>query len=195
MTTFNYTHEIDPVTSAGGNPSKAIEYLYYNDRTKELLVGLVESERAYLYKGVPQHVFVAFQNAVSKGYFYSKIVKSNYGPAECLGWTDDVDFIDVNAPVASAGTPKGLTTNENTKVSANVLAFPLSTEPKPVTAEVKFDDAVSTDVVFNLGGSDATTTFNDVVTVSGAVAEITRIAEMLGLGEALTIKSVTVNFE
>lgn len=199
---FNYTDSVDPVTGAGGKPSEAVECLYYNANTKELLVGLIESEKAYVYTGVPTHVFVAFKNAVSKGFFYSKIVKTQYGPGEPVGFTDEVVYRDVSVTPAQAGTPKGLTTNENTKVSTNVLAFPLKTEPSVAYAtvstsapEVKFDDAVSTTVVFNMGGNDATTDFNDKTTVSEAVAEISRLADMLGLGKALTIKSVTVHFE
>jgi hypothetical protein len=203
MTTVNYTHRKSDFAS------EVVDEIFYNEKTKELTVVLNDTENVYKYSGVLVHVWNAFEQAVSKGYFYNKLVKPTYGPASNLGWADTVSFEDANEAQVysihagnSVGTPKGLTTNEDTKVSTNVTAFPLKAESTATYAtvhtsapEVKFDDAISTDVVFNLGGSDATTTFNDVVTVSGAVAEITRIAEMLGLGKALTIKSVTVNFE
>lgn len=209
--TFTFTDSADPVTSAGGRPSEAIESLYYNSGTKELLVGLVESGRSYLYTGVPVHVYSAFKSAVSKGYFYSKIVKTQYGPGDNFGRTDEVDYVQhgtVHAlPLrATAGTPKGLVTSRDTRdtTSASVLAFPLKTEaapqvpnslPVPAKQELKFDDAVSSTVTFNMGGDDKAVDFNDKTTVSEAVAEVTRIAEMLGLGEELLIKSVTVHFE
>lgn len=198
MTDFIYTEKTDPVKS-GSVPSQVIDCLYYNEKTKELLVGVVDSNNAYIYEGVPRHVYVSFASAISKGYFWNKIVKKQYGPADDAGWTDEVNFIEYATPsTASVGTPKGLTEN---LTGAQVLAFPLKSEPTPApvkqnaTAEVKFDDAKSTTVVFNMGGDDKTVDFDDKVTVVDAVKEISRIADMLGLGANLTIKSVTVNFE
>ena len=198
MTDFVYTEKTDPVKS-GSRPSQVIECLYYNDKTKELLVGVVDTNNAYIYEGVPRHVYVAFVGAVSKGYFWNKIVKKQYGPADDAGWTDEVNFIEYGSQAtATAGTPKAL--NDNT--GANVLLFPLKAEPEAAPVKVKteasepvFKDAKSADVKFNLGGRDAVTTFTGTQTVSAAVAEITQIAETLGLGEALVIKAVTINFE
>lgn len=204
MTTVTYTHHTDNFTS------EVVDEIFYNEKTKELAVVLNDTENVYKYTGVPVHVWNAFAQSVSKGYFYNKLVKAQYGPADNLGWADGVIFEEAGEAQVyhihagnAVGTPKGLRTTPSTKdsTSASVLAFPLKAESttapvkQKATAEVKFDDAVSTDVVFNLGGADATTTFDDATTVSEAVAEITKIAEMLGLGQALAIKSVTVNFE
>lgn len=199
MTEFIYTEKTDPVKS-GSRSSEVIECLYYNEKTKELLVGVVDSNNAYVYSGVPRHVYTGFANAVSKGYFWNKVVKRQYGPADDAGWTDEVNFIEYGKENLNAGptvgTPKGLAD----KTSSSVLVFPLKAEaaplPVPVDAnEVVFDDAVSSTVVFSMGGETKTVDFNDKTSVRDAVAEITRIAEILGLGKSLTIKKVTINFE
>lgn len=194
---FIFTDEVNPVVGQNGRPSEAVSWIYYNEKTKELLVGLAESEKAYLYHGVPVHAFSGFKNAVSKGYYYSTLVKRNYGPGDFFAWSDDVRVEKAqDAKVTAIGTPKGLTTNENTIVSSSVLAFPLKTEDKSYKSDgAVFDDAKSTSVVFNMGGDDKTVDFNDKKTVKDAVAEISRIADMLGLGSSLLIKSVTVHFE
>jgi len=205
VTTFTYTEYTNPVMS-GNQPSEAIDSLYYNDKTKELLVGAASSGEAYVYTGVPRHVYVAFKEAVSKGFFWNKIVKRQYGPSKDVGWTDEVDFVEYGRHLAAAGTPKGLTTNEQTKTSTNVLAFPLKSEPTVASAavhtgdpskavEVQFDDAIGTTVVFSMGGDDKTVDFDDKYTVRDAVAEVSRIADMLGIGSNLVIKAVTVRFE
>ena len=202
MTDFTYTHKTDPVLS-GSRPSEVLSYLYYNEKTKELLVGVKDNNNAYVYTGVPKHVYDAFAIALSKGYFWNKIVKPQYGPADDAGWADEVNLVEYGSVriQGTVGTPKGLT-DATAATSASVLAFPLSTDKPQVaqikqnaTAEVTFDDAIGTTVLFNFGGEDRTVDFDDKFTVRDAVAEVSRIADMLGMGKTLTIKAVTVRFE
>jgi hypothetical protein len=58
-------------------PSSVVANLHYNPDTKDLTVIFV-SGSIYIYKNVPDHVFISFKTARSKGRFLNRVIKDNY---------------------------------------------------------------------------------------------------------------------
>ena len=64
-------------------PSSAIRYANYNGESMELRVTFV-SGRVYVYSGVPQTVYDAFCNALSRGSFFNRAIRGRYDFREVI---------------------------------------------------------------------------------------------------------------
>lgn len=191
MSDFVYTDSVD------GRNSSAVEEAWYNVYDKTLLVALVESEKSYLYSGVPSWVWSQLKGAPSLGSFYATTVKRNYGPGNALGWTDDLDIVEYGVPAANmgsvtpihgVGTPKGLTLAPNASVTTKAEAFPLSvvSDSKPVL--------LKHEVIFTSTGSENERLYvTEAENIDDATSQLDEVAEMLDLN--FTVKRVTVHFE
>lgn len=197
QTEFEYTDYTDPVSSA-------VEEVYYNDQTKELVVQL-NSGHAYRYSNVPRFVYDTFaKGVVSAGHFYATNVKRDYGPGTYEGYDPfycevETHFDDeVPAPDMSsvAGpqrfdlsqrpvfTGKGLVETENT-----VRTFGLSAPDEP-----DVDRVLRHEVVFWVGDSEDEKTYNvRTDSVDDAAGALFDAAAALGV--TVRVRRVTVHFE
>ena len=102
---FTYTHVWDSIDSS------FVEEVYYNERTRELLVCLEDTENGddpewYAYKDVPKAVVLNWmENEESKGRFYNLSIKPAYGPGDHL--VDEPYHMEKVAPL-----PVTLSTND-----------------------------------------------------------------------------------
>ena len=146
--------------------SSAVAIARYNHTTRELVVTL-RSGGSYRYTGVPSYVWNNFSSTPSKGSYYANVIKEFFSPATSLPMNTDFS----SAVGEAAGTTQ--------------KAFPLSSDTKVATN--------TTSVVFEINGSERTADFAHIDNVDDAVAEINRIAGMMGL-DPVTVKEVTVHF-
>lgn len=203
MSDFTYTDSQKNIDSS------AVRHAYYNTDDKSLVVVMRANGNAYRYDGVPSWVWSTFKGAPSKGTVFATTIKRSYGPSKFLGVGSRLDIREAgvpaanmgsvtplrkpqqyttlgNAPVApgrraAVGTPKALVDNST---STSVEALP-SVQPRVRKA--------TTSVLFENGGVERSATFNDKSTVDEALAEVSRLASILGVD--LKVKAVTVHFE
>lgn len=177
--TFSYTHKYLP-------SSTAIQEAYYNDEQQELVV-VVNGGTAYQYSDFDISDWNAFTSAHSAGHWYAKVIKREFGPGENLGFMNEEDSYfqedqTVEAPdMGPVWSFKG-DLGVNTFVSATTGINAAMSNIRKHT------------VRFNSGISDREYSVN-AVSVDAAVADLMRIARMLGIEEQITVKEVVTHFE
>jgi hypothetical protein len=174
--TFTVTDEMTP-------DSSAVQDAYYNEETKDLYV-ILTGGTGYRYSDVPFNVWGWFKSAGSKGEYYAKTIKRQYGPGDNLGHTNDWEF-DVVAPKApDMGPVLTIKGNAATTLSSNTISINADSW-KPVRKHT---------VKFNSGISDREYSV-EVKSVEEAVQDLMRIAEILGLTGEIKVKEVVTHFE
>ena len=58
-------------------PSTVIDDFDYDAASERLTIGF-KSGRVYVYRGVPEEVFLAFSSAFSRGTFFNKHIRNRY---------------------------------------------------------------------------------------------------------------------
>jgi len=173
--------------------SQAVDVVYYNKSTQELVVGLLSGE-TYLYADVPSRIFDEFNTpGVSAGRLYATVVKRSYGPGTYLGYDPEFDKASVPAAdMGTVGTPKDLRYAVGAVVgnsSGSSLRFDLAQKPAPVEP-AKYPHAVT----FTVEDNEDRKTYNvDAVNVDAAVEALAEVSYALGVN--VDVKSVLVSFE
>lgn len=60
-----------------GMPSTVVDKIIY-DATHQILTVVFQSGKVYHYKNVPDHVYISFRNARSKGRYLNRNIKGVY---------------------------------------------------------------------------------------------------------------------
>jgi len=190
--------------------STAVEEALYDAPTRTFYVEL-SSGGTYAYTGVPESVWNDFKRAVSKGRFYAKTIKREYGQGVYLGQSnlDSVEERDDSVEAAdmgpvTAGTPQAWSYSSTATVdgkpvvalagdgSGNVgpTKFDLVTNLQPALLE----DRLSHTVRFTVGDSTAVKSYRlDAKDVAEAVAVLNGIGDAVDL--EFKVKEVVTHFE
>jgi hypothetical protein len=123
------TDEFEATDSFESPLSSLVDEVAYDSESHELLVSLHSD--SYLYKGVPVSVYRDFAKAWSKGGFYNRVIKKEYGRGESVGWDAEVVEKTTPAPdmgsVTTSGTPFNVTTSG---AGFSGITFPLTIPEK-----------------------------------------------------------------
>lgn len=194
MTTFYATHSQDTPRST------AVDTLTYNENTQELVIDW--SGELWKYNGISKATFDevlagTYKNApahASVGRSASKI-KRDFGPGTRLGHFGEVTFVkaDKATPTFPLSATKSAPTAAKVAVGATAAAAPqrfsltpspaanVGTETPTYTVDFKTDDGESRE--FTAKRADS---------VESAIAELTDLAEQLGVD--LSVTGVYVSF-
>lgn len=185
--------------------SHAVETAIYDADTKTFAVELA-SGSVYAYKNVPEHVWNSFKASISKGRFYNKTIKKDYGPGTELDeWAvEEADKRAYNAPdmgsvtatagsLGLTGTPKNLTYAADAKVDGKPVAeqrYSLVTNLQPALLEDRLDHTVR----FTVGDNTEVKSYRfNAESVADAVAVVNGLGDAMGLEFKVT--EVVTHFE
>lgn len=138
MDQFYYTKSFE-------TSSAVVDTAYYNENTGEVLLDL--NDKMYLYQNVPSEavaLLVRGGEHGSVGRHYNEVFKPAFGPAEHLGWYDDVETFQVvkEKTDTTAPTPKGLyTTPDSIRISMADSAYAGSAVGPHLTVAADNSDA------------------------------------------------------
>lgn len=200
-------------TDEWAGDSHAVEGALYDKTTKTFYVQLASG--SYVYDNVPEDVWNSFKSALSKGRFYAKTIKRDYGPGTALDW-DALDYAeprDDSVPAAdmgpvtntfvssynfggpvtttdTVGTPKNLSYSDKAVVDGKRVVPARTFNLQAPLLEQKLEHVVHFRVD---GGTDVKQYTLSAESVSAAVATVNDIANALGL--EFTVTEVCVRFE
>lgn len=185
MTTFEYTAAENDINSS------LVKDVYYNADTREAVLNL--HGWAYKYSNVGVFDYTDLISAPSVGSAYADF-KSDFGPAEALGWASDVDFKSVKLEVSKVGAPQNWSLASDAVVTDNTATTaPVTFNLAPVAtiAEAKTYDYT---LNFNVEGGAQDKSYNTkAVGVEQAIEQLTEVADMLDI--TIKVTSATVYFD
>jgi len=180
LTTVTYDRDL-------GVYSSLVEDAYYNSETGDLFLEM--GNDVYRYVDVPVSVANELANAESAGRYYNSYIKGQFS-SDNLGYWGDLNYVDLNEEDEDEYEEEEedspiLTANE---VRTKVFSLtPIDTVNAVAGAIRKHT------VVFTAGFASAVKTYDvHVASVDDAIAEIQKIADMLGV--KVTVRQVVVNF-
>jgi len=182
-------------TDSWSGSSRAIEEAVYDAETKTLYVSL--SSGGYAYDNVDEYTWKSFKNAFSKGRFYAKTIKRDFGPGRALDW-DAFDYaeereVSVPAPdmgpvtSSTVGMPKAMTYSPTATVT-NISTPVFNLQAAPLADTLRHTVRFRVD-----GGTEVKSYTLTAADVNEAVAEVNGIADALGV--EFTVTEVVVHFE
>jgi hypothetical protein len=197
--TFLYTHAFESYLD-----SSLVESAYYDSVTTRLAVTLLDDDGdtafTYVYSHVPFGTYESFRHADSKGEYYNRVIKRQYGPGDNLGYMDDDDFtIRLSSIIdATQAAPVTITASNSPYVSLSAVAEASQAEENFVSLErPESDERVTYKHVVHFtveGGNEVKTyTVEAGSNVHEATDALAESAKALGID--VTVKGVFISFE
>lgn len=185
-------------TDSWSGRSSAIEEAAYDAETKTLYVSL--NSGGYAYDNVDESTWKGFKNAFSKGRYYAKNIKRDFGPGRVLDW-DAFDYAEAREPSAPATGPQTFVTSTAQTYVGAPQAWTLAPNAKVETVTRTFnlqapilEESLRHTVRFTVGGGTDVKSYSfNAKDVTEAVSEVNEIANMLG--QEFKVIEVVTHFE
>lgn len=200
MADFEYTDSWEEMVDFD---SDSVEYIWYNQNTKQAAVEWMESVNLYVYDNVPLDVVLDAVNADSVGATVAKTIKQVYGPGTNLGDRYSLDLVEVDVESEtkeySLQTPSFTDATTSQSVASQTKEFSLQTPEKAVEAKSTSGGLSLTEgepvytLHFDYNGEDRTFSTRKADNWEDSLDRLEEFAKSVGLD--IKVNKVVVTFE